>query len=267
MQTRLRSFRHVLIHISGIFWVIGFSACKHTSVQSVTPNDTLVYIMAGQSNMAGRGMVEAQDTVTNPRILSLEANGSIVLKTEPNALNQGGLAGLDCGKSFGEHLLWKLPESTYICLVQCSISSTPIQYWLGDSLVVVHLYSNMLERSRLAMRSGKLKGVLWFHGEGDADELETARAYGTQVQKLILKFRNDIGDPQLPFFVGQLASWCLKPYADTVNRSIETMAQGLNDVYVIPTEGLTGKSDSLHFDAAGQRALGRLYAEMAGKHL
>ncbi|MEQ8808135.1 MAG: sialate O-acetylesterase, partial [Imperialibacter sp.] len=30
---------------------------------------TWVFVMAGQSNMAGRGIVEPQDTVTNPRIL------------------------------------------------------------------------------------------------------------------------------------------------------------------------------------------------------
>lgn len=262
-----RSWLICIALLWGIPTIAFLSSCKRASEQEVRPNDTLVFIMAGQSNMAGRGLVEAQDTGTNPRILSLEGNGAIALKTEPNLLNQGGLAGLDCGKSFGEQLLTKVPSTSYICLVQCSISSTLITEWLGDSLHVVHLYSNMLERSREAKRTGTLKGVLWFHGEGDADELKTAQEYGGHLRELILRFRNDIGDARLPFYVGKLANWCNKPYADSVNQSIENMAKSLNDVYLIPTDGLSGKSDSLHFDAAGQRALGRRFAEAAEKNL
>src|SRR6478609_3481578 len=74
-------------------------------VQQDAPKDTLIYVLAGQSNMAGRGIVEPQDTVSNPRILSFEGDGTFAVKSEPNTLNQGWLAGLDCGKSFGAELL------------------------------------------------------------------------------------------------------------------------------------------------------------------
>jgi hypothetical protein len=252
--------------LSGVVALACFCSCKQKTENDVSLKDTLVFVMAGQSNMAGRAAVEAQDTFSNPRILSLEGDGSFALKSEPNQLNQGGLAGLDCGKSFGADLLTKLPESTYVCLVQCSISSTLINEWLGDSLHVVHLYSNMLDRSRQAMRSGKLKGVLWFHGEGDADVLETAIDYGNQLRKLILKYRTDVGNDHLPFYIGRLAAWCNKPLKDTINNQIESVARSLNDVYIISTNGLPGKSDSLHFNSEGQRGLGLRYAAEVEKH-
>src|SRR6187402_762752 len=118
----LKLFLRNSIVVTGLLTVALLGSCQRSKERDLTQKDTLIYIMAGQSNMAGRALVEAQDTITNPRILSLDGDGSIVLKTEPNQLNQGGLAGLDCGISFGEHLLMKLPESTYVCLVQCSIS-------------------------------------------------------------------------------------------------------------------------------------------------
>lgn len=267
MQTLKYAFAIVTTAILALIVCILNSGCKQSDVHDVKPADTLVYIMAGQSNMAGRGIVEPQDTISDPRILSLEGDNSIAIKSEPNTLNQGWLAGLDCGKTFGAQLLAKLPESTYICLVQCSISSTPITEWLGDSLHVVKLYSYMLERTRLAMRRGKLKGVLWQHGEGDADELATAELYSERLQQLIQKFRADIGDPALPFYIGKLPEWCNKPLAKRINEEIEDAARSMSNVFVISTDGLSGRSDSLHFDAEGQRGLGRRYAEAAGKLL
>ena len=42
-----------------------------------------VFIMAGQSNMAGRGTVEPQDTIPNKRILSINRDGHIIIAKEP----------------------------------------------------------------------------------------------------------------------------------------------------------------------------------------
>src|SRR5687767_8499965 len=42
-----------------------------------------VFIMAGQSNMAGRGFVEPQDTVSNARILAINKDNEIILAKEP----------------------------------------------------------------------------------------------------------------------------------------------------------------------------------------
>jgi hypothetical protein len=38
-----------------------------------------VFVMAGQSNMAGRGQVLPEDTTTNERILAINRNGDLVL--------------------------------------------------------------------------------------------------------------------------------------------------------------------------------------------
>src|SRR4028119_531505 len=42
-----------------------------------------VFILAGQSNMAGRGFVEPQDTLPSERVLTIKANGQLVFAKEP----------------------------------------------------------------------------------------------------------------------------------------------------------------------------------------
>ena len=42
-----------------------------------------IFLLAGQSNMAGRGFVEAEDTLSDPRVLSLNKNNEWVYAKEP----------------------------------------------------------------------------------------------------------------------------------------------------------------------------------------
>jgi hypothetical protein len=242
-------------------------ACRHPAEEAVPAGDTLFYIMAGQSNMAGRGTVEPADAVINPCLLEMDDATHYALKHEPNTIYQGSLAGLDCGLSFGNEVLLYLPSGTKLCLIQCSISSTSIQEWLGDSLHVVHLYSNMLSRAHAAMHSGTLKGVLWMQGETNAENAQAARDYGADLHLFISDFRRDVGISDLPFFVGLLPSWCNRVYRDSVNAGIRSAEASLSGVHLVNTDKLTMKGDSLHFDAAGQRELGALFAKEAIKAL
>src|SRR5690606_28589799 len=101
--------------------------------QLATGNDTLlIYIMAGQSNMAGRGIIEPQDTVTDPRILMVDSLKNLVVAQEPLHFYHPGFAGLDCGVSFAASLLPHIPPNSKICLVPCAMSSSSVQDWLGD---------------------------------------------------------------------------------------------------------------------------------------
>src|SRR5262245_10495512 len=60
-----------------------------------------VFILAGQSNMAGRGFVEPDDTVVVKRLLSIDKDGQLINAKEPLHFYEPNLTGLDCGYSFG----------------------------------------------------------------------------------------------------------------------------------------------------------------------
>src|SRR5688572_20543018 len=78
-------------HPVGLFFpmliiaVMQFSCRHQLQVQPAagTKDSLLVYIMAGQSNMAGRGVIEEQDRVANPRIFTIDSSGNLVIAQEP----------------------------------------------------------------------------------------------------------------------------------------------------------------------------------------
>ena len=56
-----------------------------------------VFILADQSNMAGRGFVEPEDTVPNNRILSINSNNELIVAKEPIHFYTPDYKGLGCG--------------------------------------------------------------------------------------------------------------------------------------------------------------------------
>ncbi len=247
--------------IPAILLLLLTSACKHeATLPTPAKPDTLVFILGGQSNMGGRGAVAPEDTITNPRILEMDDDYKYFPKQEPNTWHQGWLAGLDCGKSFGGELLQRLPAQTTVAIIQCSISNTSIQEWLNDTARGLHLYSTMLARARAGGRTGRLCGVLWMQGESNADDSARSIGYGDNLATLFQRLRGDMAMPALPFYVGRLADWCREPYKAAVNAGNERVATTLPRIHLIQTTDLGMKSDSVHFDAAGQRELGRRFA-------
>lgn len=237
---------------------------KKTGPSLATGKDTLlIYIMAGQSNMAGRGLIEPQDTVTNPRILTVDSLRRLVVAREPLHFYHPGFSGLDCGLSFATSLLPHIPPNSKICLVPCAMSSSSVQDWLGDSSRGVRLYSNMMERAQVAMQHGVLKGVLWHQGEANAEDSVRASRYQQDLTALVLQIRHDAGDDGLPFFAGTLADFCVRPFKDSINSAIRAVSHAVRNVYVVPLADLSGKPDGVHFDAAGQREMGRRFAATA----
>jgi len=63
-----------------------------------------VYLLLGQSNMAGRGKVEAQDKVVHPRVFMLTRDGKWVPATEPVQYDRGANTGVGPALAFGKAL-------------------------------------------------------------------------------------------------------------------------------------------------------------------
>jgi hypothetical protein len=80
-----------------------------------------VFILAGQSNMAGRGKVEPNDTIPNLRVLSINQNGELIIAKEPLHFYEPSMAGLDCGLSFGKEILKHIPDSITILIIPTAV--------------------------------------------------------------------------------------------------------------------------------------------------
>tara|TARA_R110000868_G_scaffold108065_1_gene295318 strand:+ start:23185 stop:24054 length:870 start_codon:yes stop_codon:yes gene_type:complete len=221
-----------------------------------------IYLMAGQSNMSGRGAIEAQDTISNPRILSIDGQDNWVLAKEPLHFYEN--SGLDCGLSFAQEMLKHVPDSVTIALVPCAVGGSSIYQWLEDSEHRgVKLLSNFKQKVDLAKTKGEIKGILWHQGESNANEKDIP-VYNKAVDSLFEIFRAEVGDADLPIVMGELGRFT-KPEEKAlrfqgINQVIRSVAENDKNTYWISSKELDHKGDNLHFNSEAQRELGKRYA-------
>ena len=219
------------------------------------------YILAGQSNMAGRGLVEPRDTIPNERIFTINSKGELILAKEPIHFYEPLLTGLDCGLSFAKELTKYFPDSVYILIIPTAVGGTTIRQWLQDSTVEgVRLFSNFSDKMKIARTYGTLKGILWHQGENDADQSINIESYGNQLKTLIGKFRAEASDSTLPIMIGELGVFSKhSTNRQLINKQIENFARTDNNVTVISSRDLHDKGDGTHFNSQAQRLLGQRF--------
>lgn len=229
--------------------------------------ETWVFLMAGQSNMAGRGFVEPQDTISSSRILTINKNNTIILAKEPLHFYEPTSGGLDCGISFAKNLLKDIPENTSILLIPAAVGGSSIDQWINDSVHRdVKLQSNFKQKVALAKKYGTVKGVLWHQGESDANKKRIPK-YDENLKILFKKFRSSVGNRKLPILVGELGGYRKNNESwNTINSIINEHAKKEKYMYVIDTSDLNDKGDNLHFDSESQRLLGKRFAEVYLEH-
>lgn len=225
-----------------------------------------VFIMAGQSNMAGRAKIEAQDKKTDERILCLGKNNQWVTAEEPLHYYTPKISGLDCGMSFAKAVLKvKGRENIRIGLVPCAVSGASVEEWLKDQTRQnVKLFSNLESKLAIAKKEGTIKGILWHQGEANAKPKRIGK-YEPRLTKMFAKLRAACGDKKVPIFAGEVGSFAKpaskKKLFSQVNQSIQKVAAKDPHTYLIKSNGLKHNGDNLHFNAPSIRELGVRYAK------
>jgi hypothetical protein len=221
-----------------------------------------VFIMAGQSNMAGKGQVESKDTIPHPRILTINKAGNLIVAKEPLHFYEPTRTGLDCGLSFGKELLKNIPDSISILLIPTAVGGSSVSQWINDSTYRnVTLFSNFKEKVEIGKKYGTVYAIIWHQGETDAASVNTIRVYDHQLEILFAKFREETANPRLPILIGGLGSFAKNDESwQEINRKIKDYLKTDSNSYLISSADLKHKGDSIHFDSEGQRILGQRFA-------
>jgi hypothetical protein len=242
---------------------------KSTDIVEKIPRkeNVWVFILAGQSNMAGRGFVEPKDTLPTKRVLTITARGQLVYAKEPLHFYEPVLTGLDCGLSFGKQLVKKIPDSISVLLIPTAVGGSSISQWLGDSLHRnVQLLSNFREKVQIGKQYGQIKAVLWHQGESDANAYGIGR-YNEHISKLFERFREIAGNENLPILTGELGSFSQDPENwRLINRAVQNYCATHSNTVLIPASDLKDKGDKIHFNSEGQRILGKRFANAYIQH-
>jgi hypothetical protein len=229
--------------------------------------DLHLFLLAGQSNMAGRGSLQgltAAEAAAHPRILALNTELAWQSAVDPLHWDKVG-AGVGPGKFFARVVADQSPGAT-IGLIPSACGGSPISAWEPGKYfegTKSHPYDDALARARRALQDGTLQAILWHQGESDANA-QAAPLYEKRLEVLIARFRADLGAPELPFILGQLGQFPAKPWNAhqiEVDRAQRAVAARVKKVRYVSSDGLVATRDNLHFETDALRVLGQRYAE------
>ena len=208
-----------------------------------------IFLLIGQSNMAGRAPLEDGDKTPVKGVFLLDGEGKWIVATNPLnrfATDRKALSMQRIGPGFGfaRHLAGKL-EDEKVGLVVNARGGSSINLWKPGQ----DLYDHMLARLK---ETGikKVDGVIWHQGESDAQDPE----YLEKLVALVSNLRRDVGRPRMPFIAGEV-------FMDVpVNERMRGLPAHCKNTAVVSARDLK-VFDGVHFDRQSQLVLGRRYAE------
>lgn len=241
-----------------VFFISIVSAC---TLFAEAPRLDL-YLLIGQSNMAGRGKLTDENRLSTDGVWKLDKNDRWVAATEPLHFDKPAIAGAGLGMSFARALREKEP-SVEIGLIPCAVGGTPLSRWMPGK----DLYTNAVRRAKIAQRQGAIKAILWHQGEGDCGSVETRESYAARLATMVKALRAELGlSEDVPFLAGELGPYLKDRYKGSphlvINEQLKSCEKTVPNFHCISSEGLTPNSDILHFNTESLRIFGRRYAEV-----
>ena len=238
------------------------------SLKQGVPASFHLYVLAGQSNMAGRGAVEQVDRIQHPRVWMLNQANEWVPATDPMHFDKPDVVGVGPGLAFGKAMAEQDPTA-FIGLIPTAVGGSPIVTWQPGGYhdqTKTFPYDDAIKRVQVAQRQGTLHGLLWHQGEGDSKP-DLVPQYEAALIQLIGRFRQAFNNPQLPVVVGTLGDFYVAktPAAAQINTILRSLPEHVSRVACVDASGLTDKGDQTHFDTPSARKLGLLYAEAMRK--
>ena len=227
------------------------------SIPDQIPKNLDIYLVIGQSNMAGRAAIREEDEgfIEHGYLFTGDVTTPWVLATNP--LNRYSTIRKDMkmqrlGPSFA--FLRSMASEPYegeIGLVMNARGGTKIVQWLPET----GYFQEAIKQTHEALKYGKLKGVIWHQGEGDWHPIRVDLYLG-RLEILINAIREEFDDPTIPFIVGQLYE---TENRHAFNEMILHLPDFIDHTGVASSEG-TNAFDSTHFDSESAIIMGDRYA-------
>ncbi|TWT89423.1 Arylsulfatase precursor [Stieleria varia] len=220
-----------------------------------------LFVLAGQSNMAGRGKMGDEDRQPFPNVMMLNKAGQWVPAIAPVHFDKS-VAGVGLGRTFAIQYAKANPDVT-VGLIPCAVGGSPISAWQPGgyhSSTKTHPYDDAAKRIELAKQSGAVKGILWHQGESDSND-DAAKIYKPKLQDTLERLRTLSGG-DVPILIGGLGQFAERPWNEArkkIDAAHRELAQEMPHTGYVPSDGLTANSDLVHFNTASLKEFGRRY--------
>ena len=266
------------------------------------PVNTDIWLLAGQSNMAGSGFREpyetpsdrvwlfnlrdewqiAEEPLWGDRYEAVDDAFAIMRSEIPRATPEyrrqqavgfreklvHSQSGAGLGLTFGKAI--STATGRPVGLLFCAKGDTRMEEWDPEfnGTPYMALYKATLRRIRQVNRP--LTGVLWYQGESDTFD-DKGDCYAERLRRLVAALRRDTGQPDLPFFYVQIANCFSQPEAELPQWNLVQELQRQLEPELAPG-GLCPAvdlplGDGIHLSTAGQQRLGRRLAKLVRRQL
>jgi iduronate 2-sulfatase len=251
-----------------------------------------VFILAGQSNMDGRGN---KAELVGPLAKWAQPQQDVRIAYSDSTLrgpySSGGFKPLEPGYSVPpstrerEGATFKLPGSTFgpevsfgrtiadalphdrVALIKFSEGGTSLSVdWAPDKSGGV--YEQCLAFIRQSLRTladggetVELAGFVWHQGESDF--LLPSGKYQTLLTDFIARLQKDLNSPDMPVVIGEVVD---NGQRDAVRAGQLATSKAVPETLFVSAAGLTTVDKDTHFDTASQIELGRRMAQVWLEH-
>ena len=262
----LRSFRVFLLLCLPLAFVGVRVSCSFAQGGDAQPSVNLpsknlfrIVVLAGQSNMAGRGFVEEEDRAPIPRVFMLDREGRWVPAVEPVHYDKP-TAGVGPGREFARMLVESNPEIA-VGLVPTACGGSSVDDWSPGVFFKQtnsYPYDDAIARTKRALEDGTLEAILWRQGESDASE-EKAGQYEEKLLRLFDNLRREFNAPNVPILIGELALPDENKCAQALREAQLSVAERAQPAAFVSADGVVLNPDKIHFDRKSQIEQGRRF--------
>ncbi len=226
-----------------------------------------LFLLVGQSNMAGRGNLGDVPEIRDP-LCKMLRNGRFQPMREPICFDRPLKGKYHIGVGLATSFAVRAAEyyNEEIGLIPAADGGTSLADWAVGGL----LYDHAVMQAKLALRSGgEMAGILWHQGESDSKSPENASTYAARFETIITQMQRDIGC-DVPLVMGELGEFLADNqdggtrsyrYFPIVNEQLHAYAASHPQCAVASAAGLVDNQDQLHFNAASLRIFGERYFE------
>ncbi len=256
---------HHLSKLATLTVLVVIASWLLSAARPAVPERIALFLLIGQSNMAGRGTLDSASVKTNAQLWAIDAHDKWKPARDPLHFDKPASVGVGPGLAFAQAWAKHHPEQP-IGLIPAAVGGSALDDWQPGqkhAQTGIYAYDAMLARVKIAQKQGDLVAILWHQGESDSHS-EKSKVYAEKLSQLFARLRRDLDAPEIPILLGTLGDFYVKknPEAETINAIIANYPQTHPNTYVVSAEGLTDKGDQTHFDTHSARELGRRYAEI-----
>ena len=253
--------------ITLILCLLFLHSCSEFKSKKNEPTNYVVLIIGQSNTHAGIGYdLELDKKVKDIKQLGRFGNDNMknIDATEPLHHHTATETKIGFGLTFSKLLKKYLKTEKNIILVPCGFGGTGFakNNWnKGDKL-----YSDAINRVKYVMENhqgSELTATLWHQGENDVGSL----SYENDLDNFINDIRNDLNAFDVPFILGGMVPFWVDKFderikqqeiiSNTVNR--HNLVGYANPELPFRIEKEDNLFDEIHFDATGQRELGKRY--------